>query len=530
MKKIILPFILLLQFCVYSFASGTGERFIVFFAESADIAENVADKILLSKRFCMAMPVTSGGAVAAGLEELVSKGRIEPSLVFEPEPVFPILASVYSSGIKKSDRQGFNDFVLGSMSSFSESVNRENFGVFLNSGAVSHNILYYFAGLKIQWINADNMESSFKGAHRIDGITVFSIYKNFPTAQKDIMKWLSARKENIIPVFLTNKHLKNAEFMQYLIDLFDRSKYIKPALPVYVSMLKQNMITEKKDVSFEIVPVKAYVMTKLYSAVSCINDYKRSSGFIEYSYKNAQSELVYLCSNGLLKGLALNKESSRRMFDAAYNNIFRLLGTEVPSDKELHSKKPEIANANLYAGTEEVFHTYVKALDSGVSINNDGAVKKLTVASRNGSVNFALSFEKNGWDDGISYVDIYIDMNNFEGAGSTAMLSGTDGYMTPASAWEYALRVSKDKVLLYRHSADSAVLIAEIQKSAGSSFSVLNKYIKGNPVNWGYQAVAVRKKEDGKTNIEDFFLQSAQSRESFLSVKPFQTSAVRAGK
>ena len=103
MKKIILPFILLLQFYVYSFASGTGERFIVFFAESADIAENVADKILLSKRFCMAMPVTSGGAVAAGLEELVSKGRIEPSLVFEPEPVFPILASVYSSGIKKSE-------------------------------------------------------------------------------------------------------------------------------------------------------------------------------------------------------------------------------------------------------------------------------------------------------------------------------------------------------------------------------------------------------------------------------------------
>lgn len=524
MKKIIVSLMLILQFAC--FASASGERFIVFFAETADFPEKVSDKILFSNRFCMAVPLPSGSTVPAVLEELVSKGRIEPSLVFEPEPVFPILATVYSSSDKKSDRQGFNDFVSGGINEFSDGVNKERFGVFLHSGAVSNNILYYFAGLKLPWVNIDNMEESFKGAYQIDGITTFSLYKKFPSAQKDVMKWLSARTEAVIPVLLTKKHLQNTEFMEYLIDLFDKSKYIKPALPLYVTSLKQDMIDEKKAVEFEQISVRPTIMTKLYSAVSFINEYKSSSDFLEYSYKNAQSELIYLCGYDLLKGVSANKVASQRMFDAAYNNIFRLLGAEAPSDKELFSKKPDISGSSLYTGTEEVLHTGVVSVDGGVSIDNDGIISNLTVLLKDGSVNMNLSFEQGGWNDKIAYVDIYIDMNNFEGAGSTAMLPGTNGYLTPDSAWEYALRVSKDKVLLYRHAADSVTFLTEIQ-SSGLSFSIIQKYIRGNPANWGYQAVSVSENEEGQSKIEDFFVQSAQNRAVFLSIKPFQIAAVR---
>lgn len=528
MKKIILVFTLFLFFVSFCEAVAEGDRYIVFFAESADIPETVADKILYSKRFCMTAPIVSGSSVPASIEELVSSGKIEPSLIFNPEPVFPIMATVYGSGAKKADRQGFNDFIVGGMKDFSDGVNRERFGVFLNSGDVSHNILYYFADLKLQWINIDNMETSFKGANFIDGMITFSIYKNFPTAQKDIMKWLSARKENIIPVLLTKKHLDNAEFMGYIINLFDTSKYIKPAVPLYVSLLKRDMIGEKQNVSFDSVSVSPSVMTKLYSAVSAINSYKGSSDFVELSYKDAQSELVYLCSRGLLKGIASNKTGSQRMFDAAYNNIFRLIGTEAPSDKDLSSKKEEITvSGNLYVGTEEVLHSEAKSVNFGASIKNDGLLKNLTVVAKDGTVNFSFSFEKGGWDEKVSFVDIYIDMNNFEGAGSTAMLDGINGYLTPASAWEYALRVSRDKIYVYRHSAESAVLLTEMQNSGKTSFSVLQKYIKGNPDNWGYQAVCIGEGENKTATIEDFFVQSSQSRASFLSVKPFQIPAVR---
>ncbi|MCL2145281.1 MAG: hypothetical protein FWH43_07330 [Endomicrobia bacterium] len=523
MKKMFLSLIFILYAVLLSWAAG--ERYIVFFAETSDIPEAVADKILFSKRFCMTIPVTAGSTVPAGIEELVSRGRLEPSLVFEPEPVFPILATIYSASEKKSDRQGFNEFVTGGMNEFETAVNREKFGVFLNSGNVSHNILYYFAGLKLSWVNIDNMGEPFKGAYKIDGVTTFSIYKNFPNAQKDIMKWLEARKETVVPVLLTKRHLKNAELMGYIIDLFDRSKYIKPAVPLYISLVESEMIAEKESVSFELLSVRPAVMTKLYSAVSFINEYKDSGDFLGYSYKNAQSELVYLCSHDLLKGVSANKTASQRMFDAAYNNIFRLLGAEAPSDKDLYAKKPAVKDGNLYAGTEEVMHTEINPTDGGISAENDGIIKNLTVVSKDGSINITLSFEDEKGKEEISYIDIYIDMNNFEGAGSTSMLPGAGGFLTPDSAWEYALRVEKDKVTLYRHSADSMTFLSEIQYS-GQSFSIPQKYIRGNPANWGYQAVAVIESE-GRSKIADFFVQSSQSRESFLSVKPFQIPAVR---
>ena len=179
MKKIILCFVVLLSFVSFSDAVAEGERYIVFFAETSDVPEQVADKILYSKRFCMTVPIVSGSSVPVSIEELVSLGKIEPALIFNPEPVFPIMATVYGSGAKKSDRQGFNDFVAGGMKDFADGVNRERFGVFLNSGDVSHNILYYFADLKLQWVNIDNMETSFKGANFIDGMITFSIYRNF---------------------------------------------------------------------------------------------------------------------------------------------------------------------------------------------------------------------------------------------------------------------------------------------------------------------------------------------------------------
>jgi hypothetical protein len=523
MKKTVLSFIFVLFFA--SLSSASGKRYIVFFAESPDIPEVVADKILFSKRFCMTIPIPAGSTVPAALEELVSRGKLEPSLTFEPEPVFPILATVYSASEKKSDRQGFNDFVTGGMSDFEAGVNKEKFGVFLNSGDVSHNILYYFAGLKLSWVNIDNMEEHFRGAYEIDGITTFSIYKNFPSSQKDVMKWLEAHKESVIPVLLTKKHLRNAEFMEYIIDLFDRSKYIKPAVPLYVSSVEQEKITQKNSVAFELLSVRPAIMTKLYSAVSFINGYKDSYDFIEYSYKNAQSELVYLCSYDLLKGVSANKTASQRMFDAAYNNIYRLLGAEAPSDKELYAKKPVIADNNLYTGTEEVMHTNISRTDNGVSIENDGIIKNLTIVSGDGSVNITLSCESKKDEDEISFTDIYIDMNYLEGAGSTAMLSGINGYLTPDSAWEYAVRISKDKVMLYRYSADSIIFLTEMPLS-GRSFSIQQKYIRGNPLNWGYQAVAVSEAE-GESKIVDFFVQSSQSREGVLAVKPFQIPAVR---
>ncbi|OEG70784.1 hypothetical protein ATZ36_17580 [Candidatus Endomicrobiellum trichonymphae] len=82
------------------------------------------------------------------------------------------------------------------------------------------------------------------------------------------------------------------------------------------------------------------------------------------------------------------------------------------------------------------------------------------------------------------------------------------------SGWEYTLRIYKDKAVLYKYSSD------------GASVLIPQKYIRGNPVNWGYQAVIVSE-IDGKKIIADFLNQSAKTKEAVLSEKPFQSSVVR---
>lgn len=524
MKKILFSLFIVLVFSMTSFAAG--ERYIVFFAETLDIPAQVIDKMLYSKRFCMVIPIIPGQKIPEPLEELVSSGKLETSLSFDPEPVFPILASAYSSSIKRSGVQkGFNDFIDLNVTKFSEAVNKETFGFFLDSAKLSHNTLYYFSSLKVPWINIDNMEEDFKGSYIVDGITTFAIYDNFPTNQKDIMKWLGNRKEDIIPVRLSKKHLNNTEFMTSLIDLFDNSKYIKPSVPLYINFVNRDMIPQKKNINFKQMTLKGAILTKLYAAASSIEEYKNSENFSEQFYNNAQSELVYLCSYELLKDLIANKSASQRMFDAAYNNIFRLLGMPVPDEQDMLK---EDIKGEVKSGQEEAYQTEISADENGgISIvNSGGIVTGLNVFPGKDTVNIKISFDNAKLTNIVfKHIDIYIDMNNFEGAGATTMLPGTEGFLTPDSAWEYAIRIKGDKALLYRHSGEGASFLAEFPV-ANNNIAITQKYIRGNPINWGYQVIVVSQKEE-EVNIADFFNQSTQPKSIFLATKPFQISAVR---
>jgi len=110
--------------------------------------------------------------------------------------------------------------------------------------------------------------------------------------------------------------------------------------------------------------------------------------------------------------------------------------------------------------------------------------------------------------------------------GSTTMLAGVNGFLTRESGWEYALRVYRDKAILYKHFSDGASSIVSELPFIDNSVLVPQKYIRGNPVNWGYQAVVVSD-FDGEKVVVDFLNQNTRTKEKILSVKPFQISAVR---
>ncbi|MDR3256213.1 MAG: hypothetical protein LBT18_00920 [Endomicrobium sp.] len=522
MKKLIYIFVLFVTLSVsVSVAFGDGSRYIVFFAESSVISQSTIDKMLLSKYFCVNVPINSITGVPKNLEELVSYGKIEPAVSFNPETVLPVLAML--SGIKSKKRGVFEEYISTNLADFANNTNREEFGIFLNHAEISHNILYYFTGLNLSWINADNAEGNIPGAYYIDGITVFSLYKDFPYNQEDIMNWLKTKRENIMPVLLTKKHLQNSKFMEYLINLFNNSN-IKPATPSYISEVKKDLL-QHKNIYFKQIVLDAVVMEKLYCVANLINNYADFNNFKEYAYNNARSELVYLCSWDLLSAVSADETYGKRMFDVAYGNIHRLLN----SAKETKSKN---LNNFIYEAKRErkdipvlSGQTIVESIINGVAIYNKGLLNLIKIVSQDGGIKLSFSFEDGKWNESVSFVDLYIDLNNINGTGSTSLLAGINGFFTTESGWEYALRIYKDKAVLYKYSSDWASIVSNLPVN-DNSVLISQKYIRGNPVNWGYQSIAVCD-VDGKKTIIDFLNQSIKTKAEILSIKPFQFSTVR---
>jgi len=506
MKKLLFSLLSILLFSGLAFAAG--ERYVVFFAETSDIPSGVAAKIMSSKRFCMTVPLVSGDQIPDNLDELVASGKIEPALVFNPEPLFPVMARVYKmSGSRNLRGGGFEDFITDNISGFQSVASRDNFGVFLKSGQVSSEILSYFAGAGISWVNAKNASETLPGVFLHNGIDTFVLYNNFPSSAKDVMPWLSARTEDVIPVLLTKKQLSSLAFMTYLVDLFEKSVYIKPAVPSYISFAAKDLVPARDSVAFGETKVNENILNKLYLAAEHINKY-RSAHSQDDAYRNAQSELGYLCGYELLTGVAANITSSIRMFEASFNNVFRLLGFPIPDDN--------IAPSSDAAAASDA--SQIKQIAGGVSITNNGYIYGISVYNSGDSIRVDVSA---GWGDNVEFVDLYIAMNDLDWAGSTSMLPGAPGFFTSDSGWEYAIRITQSKASLYRYSADGATLVTDIAVD-GNSFVLPNRYLRGNPENWGYQAVSV-----AQGNITDFLNQTAKTKSAILSATPVQLSVIR---
>ncbi|MDR1474134.1 MAG: hypothetical protein LBS38_00365 [Endomicrobium sp.] len=508
---------------------GLESKYIVFFAETVDISKAVLDKIYLSSRFCIVVPHDCTSLISENLEEFVSVGKIELAASFTPEPDLTVLAKFSNADSKKKYKYNrnniFENYILDNLSSFVANTNKENFGIFLNSAKMAHDIIYYFADRGLSWVNADNIEGNTYGAYYVDGIIVFSLYKNFPYSQQEVVKWLESKRENIVPVLLTKKHLQNVKLMEYIIGLFDSSRDIKPATPLYIVKTK-NDILQKKDISFEKISLTTNISEKLHSAAQAINNYSDSSSCSETVYSNVQNEFVYLCGRDVLEEVSSNSTSGKIVFDAAYNNIFRLLGLQTINIKDSDKKiAAESVGSQKTTAAVSNRQTSVEIISEGVSIRNEGLLRLVKILPKEEGIKISLFFNGNYWNDEVSFVDFYIDLNGISGMGGSSFIPGVSGFLIADSGWEYALRIYKDKAVLYKYSVDGASIIYNIVLN-GTSVVIPSKYIRGNPAKWGFQAIVVSESE-GKKSILDFLNQSPKTKSEILSAKPFQAPLVR---
>jgi hypothetical protein len=81
-----------------------------------------------------------------------------------------------------------------------------------------------------------------------------------------------------------------------------------------------------------------------------------------------------------------------------------------------------------------------------------------------------------------------------------SLLEGINGFLTMESGWEHALKMCKDKAVWYKYSWEGASIISDLPVN-GNSVLISQKYIRGNLVNWGYQAVTVSEVDGKKLSL-----------------------------
>jgi hypothetical protein len=505
-------------------------RYIIFFANTPEVPNAVLDKITLSDRFCMVVPQDSNTTIPENFEGLISVGKVELAICLFPEPILPVFAEVSNANFKKNNKNGiFENYISDNLSSFIKNINKKSFGMFLSSAKMSHDLLYYFAESGLSWVNVDNIEENICGAYYVDGITIFSLYKDLPYSQQEVVKWLESKcNEAIVPVLLTKKHLQNVKFMEYIIGLFDSSKYIKPTTPLYIAKVKDNIL-QQRGISFEKVSLNPNIFEKIQSVAQALTNYMDSPSFSETVYSNAQSELVYLCEQDVLRKVSSDSVSARRMFEAAYNNIYRLLDLQTKNFNDSKNVAEEMIDSIVDTqNTTDTLRgqTSVEVIPGGVSIYNDGLLKFIQIISKDNMIKINFSFNDGDiWKEEVSFIDFYIDLNGISGMGGTYFIGGVTGFLVADSGWEYALRIYADKAILYKHSVDGAAIISNLIVN-DNSVSIPTKYIRGNPGKWGFQAIVVSENA-GQKAVVDFFNQCPKTKNELLSAKPFQVPLVR---
>jgi hypothetical protein len=316
---------------------------------------------------------------------------------------------------------------------------------------------------------------------------------------------------------LTKEHLQNISFMNALIKAFDASRKFFPASASYVVGVRRDLIIAQTNISWKKILIAPTVFAKISDAASTIERYKRSSKYSEALYRNAQDELIYLASKDFLLLLNDAHIASDRMFDAAYNNIFRLLNGESAINITLVpvNEPPPIFDEDAERAI---------SIENGIKVNSGGIISAVSVQAKDDSIKIKIDFNKSSWDKNISYIDVYIDMNHIENIGISSMLDNK-GYLSPSSAWEYAITISKNKAVLYRSSSDKPSIVEEFDVQNGE-VSIPRRYIRGNPTNWGIQAVAVQKiQKDDK--IVDFLGNNQEDKNKAIETRSITIPAIR---
>ncbi len=481
---------------------------IIFFAESFEnVPAKVVNKMEYCDKFCLAAPFDTAKYINKNIQRLIISRKIEPTVQIT-EPYFPLISSkiCLSSSTVLDKTEDFEQFLQNYKDSYRKTFEKNKHGMFLSGSALDDDVLSAFYRYNILWTTAKSDKENTKGVFFKNGVALFVPYYDIPNNDAKMRSFFAALPTGYTPVILTEAQIKNDWFMLNLINYIENAKNITAVLPVdaayYLYRTKRN---ENFDMaSVRDVPIENKL--KLYLADKELKENDRKSEM----YQILEDEMANMYSYKVINGINTDDKSGEKLFDISYTNIFRVLNKKQPNLKDYEDIISSKAGSNS-SGKEAC--RFSRISNKAIRINNSGEYFTAFTVINNGN---SVIFETNISADKADYYDIYIDMNALAYAGEQKGIRPVNVFMKPEHGWEYAVRISADKISVYKFIANSVELIKTFDTESRTRISIPADILRGNPLNWYYQVVAVK---DGEP-VD--FIETSANKEKLFKISPLQ--------
>ncbi len=237
-------------------------------------------------------------------------------------------------------------------------------------------------------------------------------------------------------------------------------------------------------------PVQNLAWDYIKQAKLKLTEYTDSKSYDAEKFNAAKEELYNLEKPIWFENYVSSDEDKKKesdlWFRAGLSNVYRAIGQELPPAISVPLYISGRYNPLIDRATGEYILYFADDADN-VFLSSCNLLA-FGVKKSSGEIVFDI-FISSAADE---VIDIYIDLNKKNNAGSTSFIGGHNGFTDSLSAWEYAISVSTNSAKLFRYNRTGHPVMAGI--FTVNNFSDKNlievripgNYILGNPKKWGY--------------------------------------------
>jgi len=254
-----------------------------------------------------------------------------------------------------------------------------------------------------------------------------------------------------------------------------------------------------------------------------IENYKNSGSAKPETLERLYGQIYKLYNYRLLGSLI--KDSKKESEDELQNGITGIYASlGMPVDENI-KKLPGVTQVRLFSVE---LSTQALVITNSQSIRQGKNISRFSVKVFDKTVSYFIDVDSSV-ARGPLITDIYIDINNQEGAGLTKLLPGINSFLEPSDAWEYAFRIEDGKATFYRAGRFDPIQVKQFNMKQTWELEIPKSLLRGNPLAWGYQVITATKQTAGTGyDINDFLAKDDEIRQKLLGITAAQLLAIRA--